>query len=158
MDFEDMRTGEETEVSKLVWGVFAEFEAPEYSEKGIEELKEFILPANIKARCDAGRFFFVCAKDDGKIVGVISVRDHNHISLLFVKKEYHRRGIGRRLFEIALARCCAIDDSLRAITVNSSPYAVAIYEKLGFERTDCKQEKYGIVFIPMMYRVKQSKK
>ena len=36
----------------------------------------------------------------------------------FVKKEYHRKGIGRKLFEAMLNDC----DEKR-ITVNASPYA-----------------------------------
>ncbi|WP_460645598.1 GNAT family N-acetyltransferase [Lacrimispora brassicae] len=37
------------------------------------------------------------------------------------------------------------------MTVNSSPYAVEIYHKLGFVDTDTEQLVNGIRFIPMEY-------
>ena len=37
-----------------------------------------------------------------QLCGVIAFRDFGHISLLFVKKEYHRQGIARRLFQTAV--------------------------------------------------------
>ena len=45
------------------------------------------------------------------------------------------------------------DKSLTQITVNSSPYAVKVYERLGFMKTGEQQEKNGILFIPMMHLI-----
>ncbi|GMB01955.1 GNAT family N-acetyltransferase [Pelosinus sp. IPA-1] len=151
MFFEYMKPGEERKVANLVWNVFEEFEAPSYKQEGIDEFKSFILPENIAARCDTGQSFVICCKNSDDIIGVIAVRDNSHISLLFVKKEYHRKGIARKLFNIILEKCYNTDQNLQAITVNSSPYAVAIYEKMGFEKIDFVQEKNGILFIPMKY-------
>lgn len=39
--------------------------------------------------------------------------------------------------------------AIKGLTVNSSPYAVEIYKRLGFVSTDVMQEKDGIIFIPM---------
>ena len=50
---------------------------------------------------------------------------------LFVKTEFHERGIGRRLWLHARDWILDTYDSA-AITVNSSLNAVSIYEKLGF--------------------------
>lgn len=149
MVFEQMRPGEENKVSNLVWSVFAEFEAPEFSKAGIDEFKKFILPEQIKTNCDAGKLFILCCKNNEEIVGIIAIRGYRHISLLFVKKEYHRKGIARKLLELAIEKCCQLDPNLKGITVNSSPYAVGIYEKMGFERTDVEQEIKGIRFSPM---------
>src|SRR6266511_2859937 len=113
--FEYMKPGEELKVANLVWRVFEDFEAPGYKQEGINEFKNFILPENIKFRCEAGQFFVICCKDINEIVGVISLRSIKHISLLFVKKEYQRRGIARKLFEIALEKCYKTDPKLQAI-------------------------------------------
>ena len=39
MIYEPMKAGEEAEVSRLVWGVFEEFEVVEYKQEGIDEFK-----------------------------------------------------------------------------------------------------------------------
>ncbi|MBP2657034.1 MAG: Histone acetyltransferase HPA2-related acetyltransferase [Firmicutes bacterium] len=153
MFFDYMKPGEEEKVANFVWSVFEEFEASGYKKEGINEFKNFILPEKMKVRCESGKIFILCCKDMDEIVGVISIRESSHISLLFVKKEYQRRGIARRLFELALEKCCTAKPNLQVITVNSSLYAVGIYEKMGFEATDSEQEKDGIIFTPMKLTV-----
>lgn len=37
------------------------------------------------------------ALDGERVIGAASVRNYNHLSLLFVDEEYHHRGIGRDL-------------------------------------------------------------
>ncbi len=153
MFFEHMKAGEELQVSNLIWEVFTEFEAPDYKQAGIDEFKKFILPEKIKANSEAGRLSFLCCKENNEIIGVLAIRGNRHISLLFVKKEYQRKGIARELFEIAVEICRKSNPYLKDITVNSSPYAVVIYEKLGFKRTDVDEEINGIRFIPMKFNI-----
>lgn len=149
MTFAWMKPGEEAEVSRLVWQVFEEFEASEYKQEGIDEFKQYIAPEVISSRCAAGRFFVVCCKRGEEIVGVAAVRDNRHLSLLFVRREDQRKGIARRLLGMAIEACREIDPELQSMTVNSSRYAVAVYEKLGFESTGPEEEKNGIRFTPM---------
>ena len=63
-------------------------------------------------------------------------------------KRHHRKGIARQLLDNILSE---IKDSadIKQMTVNSSPYAVIVYERLGFVKTDEQQEKDGIIYIPM---------
>lgn len=88
---------------------------------------------------------------DGTIAGVISTRDISHISLLYVNKHFHRRGIARALLGTVLEEVSRFDD-MTQITVNASPYAVNIYEHLGFQKVGEQQEKDGIIFTPMVRR------
>ena len=89
------------------------------------------------------------AFDKDRLVGVIATREQGtHIALFFVDGEYHRKGIGRKLFERVLQ-----DNKVNYMTVNSSPYAVPVYKKLGFEQTDFEHEKNGLRFTPMKYQV-----
>lgn len=73
--------------------------------------------------------------------------------MLFVKKEYHRRGIARRLFQIVKERCKNLSN-VKEITVNSSPYALGFYARLGFINTAEEQTVAGIKFTPMKYLLK----
>jgi len=85
------------------------------------------------------------AFENEKLVGVIATRSAGtHIALFFVRGEYQKKGIGKSLFQMALKEC-----SSQKMTVNSSPYAVPIYHKLGFNETDKEQEVNGLRFTPM---------
>lgn len=132
----------------LVWRVFSEFEAPDYSEEGIAEFKAFIEPSFIADKMASGEFRLWGAFENHKIVGVIAVKPPLHISLLFVDKEYHRRGIARKLLDTIL-NDKAITGDHRAITVHSAPYAVEIYCRLGFMPADTEQTVNGLRFTPM---------
>ena len=136
--------------SALIRSVYDEFVAPDYPEEGNRTFYEFIDEAACRARLDAGNFM-ICAEADGKIVGAHEIRNGNHIALFFVAKDYHGRGIGRMLFEEALFRIDLAQPDVTEITVNSSPYAVTVYERLGFEKTGPIELQNGIIFQPMVY-------
>lgn len=128
------------EALKLVWKVFLEFEAPDYSEEGIKEFKKAI---DDNKWIDA-RDFYGAFTENNKIVGVIATKDISHIALFFVDGKYHKQGIGKKLF----ARVKEIN-SYGFFTVNSSPYAHEIYKHLGFVDTDKEQCINGLKFYPM---------
>ena len=92
---------------------------------------------------------FYGAFDGDALVGVLSMREPQHISGFFVDAAYHRRGIGRRLLE-AMRR----DYTRQVFTVNSSPYAVEVYRHLEFVPTSGEQTVDGLRFTPMQYSAK----
>ncbi|HBE86222.1 MAG TPA: GNAT family N-acetyltransferase [Lachnoclostridium sp.] len=134
----------------LVWQVFLEFEAPEYSDEGIQEFKNFIDLNSIEQKIDKNEMLFWGCFCGENIVGVVATRQPCHISLLFVDKEHHRQGIGRELLSTITSFYKEAGVN-REMTVNSSPYAVEIYHKLGFMDTDTEQLVNGIRFTPMKY-------
>jgi GNAT superfamily N-acetyltransferase len=134
----------------LVWKVFLEFEAPDYSRQGIEEFRKFISYNSIVEKFDNGELHFWGCIDNDELTGIIVTRRINHICMLFVKKEYHRRGIATSLFQTVKERCKS-QKNISKITVNSSPYAVEFYHHLGFVDTDREQTVNGIRFTPMSY-------
>ncbi len=134
----------------LVWQVFLEFEAPDYSEEGIQEFKKFIDLNSIEQKINKNEILFWGCFSGENIVGVAATRQPCHISLLFVDKEHHRQGIGRELLS-TITFFFKEEGVNREMTVNSSPYAVEIYHKLGFIDTDTEQLVNGIRFTPMKY-------
>ena len=143
----NLKSEQLAEALSLVWEVFCRFEAPEYSEEGIAEFRGFLDNEE-----EIGKLDFYGAFDKASdIVGVLAMRKPSHISLFFVKAEYHRQGIGRQLFEKMLS-----DYQLQGIgmfTVNSSPYAVEVYRRLGFEPTDEECITNGIRYTPMKMEI-----
>ena len=135
------------EALSLVWEVFCRFEAPEYSEEGITEFRNFLNNEE-----EIGKLDFYGAFDKASdIVGVLAMRKPSHISLFFVKSEYHRQGIGRQLFEKIL--CDYQPQGIGVFTVNSSHYAVEVYRKLGFKLTGNECITNGIRYTPMKMEI-----
>lgn len=127
----------------LAWRVFNRFEAPEYSERGIESFHEAIHNPQFIGQLRAYGVF-----NGEEIAGMLATRNKgSHIALLFVDERFHRMGIGRRLFETALDNC-----PTQEMTVNSSPYAIEVYHALGFTDANVEQISDGIRFTPMVYK------
>jgi GNAT superfamily N-acetyltransferase len=145
MDIRQITQQEVSPALELIWNVFNEFEAPEYSNEGIKTFEKFIRDNDAIALLEIYGAF-----EHDNLLGVIAVRGKNHIAMFFLRKQYHRKGIGRKLFEYALQNC----DS-DSITVNSSPYAVPIYQRLGFVNTNEEQTVDGIRFTPMLYAIRK---
>lgn len=136
----------------LVWEVFLEFEAPEYEPEGIEEFKSYISKENMTAQLEEKTVILWGAFLNEQLVGVVGITPkRNHINLLFVKKQFHRKGIATALTKKALDYLKKETPPLEKVTVNSSPYALKIYEHLGFTKTDKEQSLNGIRFTPMAY-------
>ena len=146
-----MRPGEAAAVSALILASFDEFIGPDYDGEGVAEFRRFAAPAAIAERA-AGDHLVRVATVDGALAGMIEIRDHNHVALLFVDKAYQRRGLARGLLDSALADARAAAPGVERVTVNSSRYGVAAYERLGFRQTGPERSVNGIVFIPMAMR------
>ena len=134
---------EETEKAlRLVWQVFLEYEANDYMKEGIDEFDRTLHDEGYVS----GLIFYGAFKGD-ELTGVIATRNEgSHIALFFVDGKHQGKGIGKSLFEKALE-----EDPKDYMIVNSSPYAVEIYHRLGFEDTDAEQEVRGLRFTPMKY-------
>ena len=135
-------------VLELCWQVFQEFEAPEYAPEGISAFR-----ASLDDRERTRKLSFYGAFDGGRLVGALCMRAPQHIADFFVDAAYHRRGIGRRLFE-AMRR----DYEVQTFTVHSSPYAVEAYRHLGFVPTDTEQLADGPRYTPMRFEAKESER
>ena len=143
-----LSTREVEELTNLVIETFNEFVGVDYSEEGKNSFYEFINDGKIFTNMLLAHEFLITAKVNQEIVGIITTRERAHISLLFVRKDYQGRGISRDLLESLLDRT-----EKETLTVNSSPYALEIYKKLGFVIQENLQEKDGIKFIPMEMQV-----
>ena len=110
------------------------FEAKDYGREGIENFKKFISDPVLRRMFLLGTYHMYVATCNEKIVGMITLRDKNHISLLFVDEAYHRRGIGRRLID-TIAAFSKEEYGKNEITVNAAPYGTEFYHKVGFYNT-----------------------
>lgn len=126
----------------LVWKVFCEYEAVNYTETSRQVFYDAIHTEEYLDSLTAYGAF-----DEDELVGIIASRNEaSHIALFFVDGAYHKQGIGRKLWETMLENSTA-----DVITVHSSLYASEIYRRLGFLQTGEETEDGGIVYIPMEY-------
>jgi GNAT superfamily N-acetyltransferase len=147
-----MEPGEESRVAEMIARVFDEFIGPDYSDEGIREFKKYASEDGLRERAKDNHFALLASAQD-RVVGMIEVRNNNHISMLFVDRDYQRQGISRTLLNKALEFCRRERPDLTRVTVNSSPYAVPIYERLGFRATEPEKVVHGIRFIPMVLQL-----
>lgn len=126
----------------LIEKTFMQYEAPDYSIEGVNAFMKILADKDFIDGLE-----ILGAYIDSKLVGVIATKNNgNHISLFFVDGNYHKQGIGKALIKRAFE-----NSSKDKITVNSSPYAVAVYEHLGFV-ADCKEQLTdGIRYTPMTF-------
>jgi GNAT superfamily N-acetyltransferase len=138
-------------ISRFVIALSEEFIVGEFTAQGRAHFLNDHSTANVALRLE-GDFRFYVAEDARSIAAVAAIRANAHLYYLFVGKEYQRTGLSRRLWSRVL------DDSLAGgnpgkFTVNASNYAVPVYEKLGFRRTESRKEKNGVQYNPMQLLV-----
>lgn len=106
-------------------------------------------PAAIAGLLADGDYLCLCAEEQGQksgqLLGVLTLHRPAHLHHLFVAPAAHRRGIARRLW---LALESHLDPAM-PVTVNSSEYAVPVYQRLGFAATAEVQQRNGVRYVPM---------
>ena len=138
------------EAMSLAWRTFLQFEADDYSPEGVKNFENFITDTTLYRMFVMGAYQMFVALDGEKIVGMITLRDMTHISLLFVDEKYHRQGIGRALM-LYLENYLLTELQASRVTVNASPYGVDFYHRLGFRDLYPEQKKDGIIYTPMEF-------
>ena len=125
--------------------VYIECKDESYSEQGIETFCNFVNNKEITKS-----FKVYGAFEDNILKGIIATDSpKRHICLFFVDKTSQAKGIGKKLMAIVIE-----NNENSFITVNSSRYAVPIYEKLGFVKMEEEKEQDGLKFTPMKLLLK----
>lgn len=138
------------EAMGLAWKTFLEFEADDYTPEGVRSFEDFITDSRLKRMFAMGTYQMIVASDHGRLIGMITLRNEIHISLLFVDSSYHRRGIGRALI-LKMADYVKTELGKKRLTVNASPYGVEFYHRVGFKDLGPEKQQDGIIYTPMDY-------
>lgn len=145
IEFKKLEVERIDECLDLVWRVFSKFETPVFTQEGSETYKRKIEETREKKDVT-----FYAALDNDKVIGVLGMRENNHIGYFYIDAEYHKRGFGKKLF-----RLMKEDYEKKEFTVNSMPYGVNVYSCLGFVQTGELQNENGVITTPMKYREKK---
>ncbi|WP_027182897.1 GNAT family N-acetyltransferase [Desulfovibrio inopinatus] len=148
IEYTPLQPGEEDCTIQLVLTVFGRYVAPYFSDQGIASFQAFACTEALQQRIHEGSVVYI-AKRAEELVGVVEVRQDNHVSMLFVNASVQGQGVGQQLVHMAITLCQA--RNAQALTVNASPNALGFYQRMGFEAQSEEHEVNGIRFIPMKY-------
>lgn len=132
---------EAEQISECIRESTTDSEMADGSREGIEDWIALSSADEIRDRISGSEVNLIAVEED-KIIGYISFKRTNHMSLLFVRDGHKRKGIGRRLFQEAAK-------GFTEITLNSSDYAVPFYAAMGFRPTGVRFHKNGAWSTPM---------
>ncbi|MCH5349216.1 MAG: GNAT family N-acetyltransferase [Oscillospiraceae bacterium] len=136
---------------RLAEEVFMQFEAPTFIQRGVDSFLDFLWGKRVQEMIDEGSMKIWCCYSDDQLVGMLALREREHISLAFVKGDFHRQGIGRMLY--AEAKKYALAMGTKRITVNASDYGLPFYKAMGFRETDMQLTADGIIYTPMEVKI-----
>lgn len=137
--------------AEAIAGVIAGFQSELTDDPSGAGAEEFLASVSVEAERDylaSERYRYLLAYSNSRLAGFIAIRDGSHLFHLFVESAHQRQGIARRLWERALRELCA-PGSDEGVTVNSSLFAVPVYQAFGFVPAGSIQSIHGISFLPM---------
>ncbi len=142
------RIEEWDEAIHLIWKVFVQYNAKDYPKEGADSFAEFITDETLHRMFIIGEYKMFLIIINGTIIGVITLRDQTHISLLFVEGGYHCKGMGKMMIDYMKEYVQYAYQSTH-LTVNAAPSAIKFYEHVGFVHTRNPFVQKGILVAPM---------
>ncbi len=155
MEYRQLKQEEIMPALHMVWDVFTQDVAPDYTQEGIEAFRNFILYDNIEQLWASQQLYLFGAIDKQDVVGVIALQPNGMIRLFYVRKDRQGQGIGKQVFQMAYNYCV---QNLRVtkIFVHAAPRAVEKYLHLGMVQTGPMQSENGKTFVPMEMTASQA--
>jgi GNAT superfamily N-acetyltransferase len=118
-------------VSRLVHAGFKAHVAPDWEVRAQAEFLAETTPERLAIQIEGAALCLV-HQADADIDGVILLPGPTIVQLFFVASSQMRQGIGTKLWEMARSRVEEGYPEVKTVELNSSPYAVAAYRRLGF--------------------------
>ncbi|BDA70533.1 hypothetical protein RIVM261_073870 [Rivularia sp. IAM M-261] len=137
------KLGDEYQISGCMWASADLWELTDGTPESVAEWELICNPEELRDRILSDQKTLV-ATWNGIAVGFIAFKRGNHLSLLFVRREFSGQGIGRELF----TRCT---NDLNEVTVNAARAAVGFYQKVGFIQSGDSFLYKGIWGTPMKW-------
>lgn len=137
---------------ELAMETFLRFEAPDYGPEGVQAFRRTVLEnEEFLEKCRSGENRMWGALDGDTLAGLFVMRGESHICLVFTHHAYHRQGIATALFHRVIADVRKDNPNMKRITLNSSPYGLPFYLRMGLYPTDMERTIDGIRFTAMAY-------
>jgi hypothetical protein len=109
-----------------------------------------ISPATVRSNLQNPSYAYALGYVGQELAGVAAIREKKHVYHLFVAPKHHQ-GVAKSLWHFLKAD--AVAQGTSHFTVNSSLYAVPVYQKFGFTPICEPQLKNGIRYVPMQLSI-----
>ena len=137
---------------ELAMETFLRFEAPDYGPEGVQAFRRTVIEnEEFLEKCRSGENRMWGALHGDTPAGLFAMRGESHICLVFTHHAYHRQGIATALFHRVIADVRKDNPNMKRITLNSSPYGLPFYLRMGLYPTDMERTIDGIRFTAMAY-------
>lgn len=137
------RESEWAPAMKMIWRTFLQYDGKDYTQEGIRSFFDFITDEDLHTAFLRGEYQMMVALAEDRIIGAGSLRNRNHLSLLFVDGAYHHMGVGSTIL-IRLCDYLEREMGERYMSLKAAPYAVDFYRKYGFRTVRPEEEHSGI--------------
>lgn len=141
------RLTDSADISRLISRNCQQLLMDDFEGDGLEFFLRSVEERAIREYMEQG-FEYLVAEINDQLVGVIAVKDYSHMFHLFVDMAFHQRGIARQLWQQMKQLSLSKGNSGR-FTLNSTTYALPIYQRWGFKVTGEKAQRFGINYTPM---------
>ncbi|MGZ8158256.1 MAG: GNAT family N-acetyltransferase [Methylobacter sp.] len=116
--------------------------------EGAEYFFSTISPEAITGYIANPNFIYLVGFVGTELAGIAAIRDEKHLYHLFVAAKFQRSGVASSLWQHVKTRALESGNT-EGFTVNSTLFAIPIYERFGFQiQGECVEDK-GIAFILM---------
>lgn len=130
-------------VSSLCMKAFMDSVAPSLSNEGVETFQSIASIDGFSNRMKEDNTILVY-EENGKVKGVLELKEGRHVAMLFVDPDFQERGIGRALVSAIMPYARA-----ETITVSASLNSIPTYVRYGFICAGDPDEKSGLKYQPM---------
>lgn len=130
-------------VSALCVDAFSVAVAPSLSHEGVETFKNIASVGSFLNRMSQNNTILVY-EENGRVIGVVELKEGRHVAMLFVSPDCQEMGIGRKLISAIMPFISA-----DTITVKASLNSVPAYLKYGFTCAGDPDERAGLVYQSM---------
>ena len=137
----------------VAWVTFQQIASQVSNEEAANTFREGLTSTQLYIEFLQGRYPVFCAYKGQKVIGVLSMRNESHISLLFVRREFQRKGIGVKLLEQCKEYCKS--KGIETVTVNAIATGVPFYAANGFEAVEAERVEHGLGYTPMRLNFKR---
>lgn len=132
----------------LVWEVYVSDVAPLQNSEAVAGFGQFIKYENIGPRIGQGEIILFGAWEGQELCGVSGVDRRGNILLLYVKKQWQRRGIGRMMMQ-AMCQFCAQTLVVTRMLMKVVPSATTAMNHLGMREIAPVQNVGAETYVPM---------
>lgn len=130
-------------VSSLCIKAFMDSVAPGLSNEGVETFQSIASVGGFSKRMKEDNTILVY-EENGKVKGVIELKEGRHVAMLFVIPDSQERGVGRALVSAIIPYTRA-----ETLTVSASLNSITAYSQYGFINVGDPDEKSGLKYQPM---------